>query len=146
MSAGRICTRTVVTAAAGETVLEVARRMEEFDVGTVVVVNEETEPVGIVTDRDLVLRGIAHEHDPADTPVSVVMTREVRTVDEATPIEQALGSMAGAGARRLVVTGPRGKLVGILSVDDIVDLLAEEAASLGRLLRKERPEIVSGSA
>ena len=74
------------------------------------------------------------------------MTREVRTIDEATPIEQALGTMAGAGARRLVVTGEQGRLVGILSVDDIVELLAEEAATLGRLLRKEAPEMVSGRA
>jgi CBS domain-containing protein len=143
MSTGRICTRTVVTASARESVLEVARRMEEHGVGTVVVVDENAKPVGIVTDRDLVLRCIAAELEPAGTRVSEVMTREVRTVDESTPIEQALRTMAGAGTRRLVVTGTGGKLAGLLSMDDFVELLAEEATSLGEIVRNDRPAIAS---
>jgi CBS domain-containing protein len=143
MSTGRICTRAVVTAAARESVLDIARRMEEHGVGTVVVVDQEAKPVGIVTDRDLVLRCIAAELDPADTLVSGIMTQEVRTVDESTPIEQALRTMAGAGTRRLVVTGTGGKLAGLLSVDDFVELLAEEATSLGEIVRKDRPAIAS---
>jgi len=143
MSTGRICTRTVVTASARESVLEVARRMEEHGVGTVVVVDENAKPVGIVTDRDLVLRCIAAELEPAGTRVSDVMTQEVRTVDESTPIEQALRTMAGAGTRRLVVTGTGGKLAGLLSMDDFVELLAEEATSLGEIVRNDRPAIAS---
>jgi len=141
MSAGRICTRTVVTAADGESVLDIARRMAEHHVGTVVVVNDNAEPVGIVTDRDLTLRCIAAELAPAATPVSEIMTREVRTTDESTPIKQALRTMAGAGTRRLVVTGAGGKVAGLLSVDDFVKLLGEEATSLSEIVRKDRPEI-----
>jgi CBS domain-containing protein len=134
MSVGRICTRVVATAAAEETVLEVARRMKEHNVGTIVIVDSSRGPRGIVTDRDIVMRCVARELDPAATPVSVVMSPEVRAVDEATPIEQAVKTMAGVGIRRLVVTGPGGKLVGLLALDDVTQLLAEETGAIGRLL------------
>jgi CBS domain-containing protein len=145
MSVGRICTRIVVTATSKESVLEVARRMEEYDVGTAVVVDESKMPLGIVTDRDVTLRCVARGLNPSETPLSVIMTRDVRTVDESTPLEQALRTMAGAGTRRLVVTGAEGKLVGVLSVDDIVLLLAEEAESLGRIMSSSASRIVAAA-
>jgi len=137
MSVGRICTRTVVTASPDESVLEAARRMEAHNVGTVVVVGAGAEPVGVLTDRDITLRCVARELDPRSTPVAAVMTGAVRTVTEATPIEEALAVMAGVGTRRLVVSGAEGELVGLLSLDDVIELLVEEAESIGRLLRKE---------
>ncbi len=143
MSVGRIGTRVVATASPAESVLDVARRMDENNVGSVVVVDEDTKPVGIVTDRDLVTRVLARELDPAETPVAVVMSKDVRSVDESTPIEQAIATMGDAGARRLVITGDESKLVGILSVDDVMELLVEEAQSIGKLLRKEAPTLVA---
>lgn len=143
MSAGSICTRVVVTAAPAENVLAVARRMEERNVGTVVVVGPDLVPLAIVTDRDIVLRCVARELDPGETPVSLVMTAGVRTVAESTPIEDALEEMARAGARRLVVTGADGRLAGILALDDIVEVLATEAVRLARLLRKESPRLAT---
>ena len=132
---GRICTRVVVTAAPIETVLAVAQRMAENDVGAVVIVSETNEPIGIVTDRDIVTRAVARELAPQHTPVSVVMTRALRTVDESLPIEQALGTMASAQVRRLVVTGERGQLRGVVSIDDVLELMAEESESVRRALR-----------
>ena len=143
MSVGKICTRTVATAVPSETVLEVARRMGEFNVGTLVVVEEGPLPVGFITDRDIVLRCVARDMAPAETQISEIMTRGVRTVYESTPIEEALRTMAGAAMRRLVVTGDGGALVGLLSLDDVLELLTEEAAAVGQLLRKEAPEMVS---
>ena len=142
MSVGRICTRVVATAVAEESVWDVARRMEEHNVGTVVVTSPTGEPLAIVTDRDVVVRCVARSLDPKHPPVSVIMTRGVRTVDEATPIEQALRTMAQVRARRLVVTGEQGKLAGILSVDDVILLLGEEAASVGLVLAEASPELV----
>lgn len=138
MSVGRIATRVVATAAPGESVLDVAQRMEETNVGSVVVV-EGADPVGLLTDRDLVTRVLAKELNAAETPVSEVMSKELRTVDESTPIEQAVETMREAGTRRLVVTGPESKLVGILSIDDVMELLAEEAKGIGELLRGAAP-------
>lgn len=143
MSVGRIASRVVATASASESILDIARRMAENNVGCVVIVDGANEPVGIVTDRDLVTRAVAKEMDPSETPISVVMTREVRSVDESTPIEQALATMGSAGTRRLVVTGSESKVVGVVSVDDVMELLIEEAESLGKLLRKEQPSMAS---
>jgi CBS domain-containing protein len=144
MSVGRIATRVVATAAPAESILAVARRMEEQGVGCVVVVDPESRPVGIVTDRDIVTRGVAAERSLAEEPVSAVMTRTVRSINEAMPIERAVGLMGDAGVRRLVVTGDAGKLAGILSVDDVMELLAEEADGIGKLLRKRRPTLAGG--
>jgi len=140
MSVGRIATRVVATASPSETVLDIANRMAGANVGSVVVV-DDGEPVGIVTDRDIVTRLVARELDPAETPVSDVMTCDVYRVDEATPIEQAVAKMGDAGVRRLVVVGPEAKLVGILSIDDVMELLVEEAEDIGRLLRDAAPTL-----
>jgi CBS domain-containing protein len=141
MSVGKICTRIVATASPQETVRVVAERMAEYNVGTVTVIDESRAPVAIVTDRDVVLRGVARGIDPERMPVSEIMTRELRTVHEGVPIEDALRTMAGAGTRRLVVTGDEGELVGLVALDDILELLVEEADSIGRLLRKESPRL-----
>lgn len=143
MSVGRIATRVVATASPSESVLDVARRMAESNVGCVVVVDGNQEAVGIVTDRDIVTRAVAKELDAPETPISVIMSRDVHSVDESTPIEQAVATMSGAGTRRLVVTGPEAKLVGILSVDDVMQLLAEETDSIGKLLKKEEPTMAA---
>lgn len=137
MSIGRICSRTVVMAAATESVATVARRMDEENVGAIVVVGRDVRPIGIVTDRDVALRCAARALDAEATEVGAVMSEEVRTVDESTPIEEALRSMSKAAHRRLLVTGPEGALVGIVSVDDVVQLLAEEVALVSSLLRRE---------
>lgn len=141
MSIGGICTRTVATASERETVTEVARRMAELNVGSAVIVDTARRPVGIVTDRDIVLRCVATGHDGRSMPVGQVMTREVRTVDESLPIEQALRTMARTETGRLVVTGDDGELVGVMAVDELVEFLAKEAESIGRLLRRESPRL-----
>lgn len=141
MSVGKIATRVVVTASPTESVLAVARRMEDANVGCVVVVDEDMEPVGIVTDRDIVIRGVSKELRLNETEISSVMTRDVRTVDESTPIDEAVATMGSAGARRLVVTDEESRLVGVLSVDDVVELLVEEADAIGKLIRKEAPTL-----
>jgi CBS domain-containing protein len=139
MSAGRICTRVVATASAEETIETAARRMAEHNVGTLVVVDERRKPQGILTDRDIVMRCTAAGLSPSGTDVGRIMTSPVRTVDESTPIEQALMTMEGAGARRVVVTGSEGRLVGLLSVDDMIPLLAEEVGRIAGIIEREEP-------
>jgi CBS domain-containing protein len=131
-----------VTATPGESVLTVARRMKEHNVGTVVVVSETTKPLAIVTDRDVALRCVAQELDAKGTPVSAIMTRDVKSVDESASIEQALRTMAISGTRRLVVTGELGVLRGVLALDDVMELLTEEAESIGKLLRQASAHLV----
>lgn len=136
MSIGRLCTRTVSVGAPGETVEAAARRMAQHDVGTVVVLDGERRPLGVLTDRDVVLRVVAAGRDPATTTLREVMSAPAVRAGEATPIEEAIARMAGARARRLVVVDGEGRLAGIVSVDDVLELLVEEAVSVGRLLRR----------
>jgi signal-transduction protein with cAMP-binding, CBS, and nucleotidyltransferase domain len=119
--------------------------MEDQNVGTVVVVSVDAKPLAIVTDRDIAIRCVAHEAPPKNTLVSAIMSRELRAVDESVPIEEALRTMASAGIRRLVVTGSGGKLEGVFSIDDLLDLIGEEEESIGRVLRHEAPRIVRGN-
>jgi CBS domain-containing protein len=97
----------------------------------------------VLTDRDIALRCVAEGRDPETTAVAALMSAPALCVHESTPIESALARMAGAPARRLVVVDDAGQLVGILALDDVLELLAEEAASIGRLLagrRRRRPD------
>ena len=138
MSAGRICVREVLVGAPEESVREAARRMQKGDVGTLVVVDAERRPVGMLTDRDITLRCVAEGRDPEQTPIAAVMTAPAVCIPESTSIEDALSRMLGISARRLVVTDAAGLLVGILALDDVAELLAEEAERIGRLLARRR--------
>lgn len=139
MSAGRLCTRHVLFAMPTESVAVGAQRMLKNNVGTLVVVEPERWPVGILTDRDIVTRVVATGLDCEGTTIGEVMTCPVRTIAEATPIQDALDVMRRLAIRRLVVTRNDGLLAGLLSLDDIVTLLADETGAIAALLRKEEP-------
>jgi CBS domain-containing protein len=134
----------MASASSQETVRVAAQRMSTNDVGTLVVLDGgEVGPIGIITDRDMVLRCLAPGLDPDRTPISSIMTRPVHTVSEQAPIEEALRTMAQVGTRRLVVLGEIGRPVGVLSLDDLLDVLADEAGAIGRLLGKQQSGIAA---
>ena len=139
MTVGRICHREVHLAAAGDTMEEAAARMAGHRVGTLIVVDEREVPVGIVTDRDIVARALARGKGPRETLVGRVMTKKPRVLPEDAPIEAALDLMRRGGFRRVPVVNARGGLVGVVTLDDVLALLAEEFAMIGALLKKEQP-------
>ena len=94
MSVGRICQREVDLADPTETVFAVSERMLQRKVGTLVILNEQKQPIGILTDRDLVLRVLARPGSADDVVVGDVMTRDPKTVSEETAIEDALGLLS----------------------------------------------------
>ncbi len=146
MSAGRICSRTVITAVPDESVREAAQRMAHHGVGTLVVVKaggSGSEPIGIVTDRDIAMRCVAEGRDPDTLAVSSIMAQPLRVIDQDMPIEHAIVRMAEAGARRLVVIGKGNTLVGLLSLDDILELLSDEFSPIHRLLEHQEPILTS---
>lgn len=143
MSVGRICSRVVVLASPSESIRAAARRMAENDVGSIVAIESNGTAIGVLTDRDIAIRCVAANVDPDKTPISKVMTTPVQSVYEHTPIEEAVSRMAVAATRRLVVTGEEGKLIGILSLDDVLDQLIGEVGSIGRLLTKQQPHITA---
>jgi CBS domain-containing protein len=143
MSAGRICVREVDTAEISESVQAAADRMNSRNVGTLLVLNPLRQPLGIVTDRDLTVRVLAKGKDPFATTVGEVMTQFPKMIRDNTPIEQAIAVMRSGPYRRLPVVDQTGKLVGLLSIDDILDLLTEEFREIGALLKAERPEVLA---
>lgn len=139
MSVGKICLRDVLTADREESVRAAGRRMKEHRVGTLVVLDEAQRPIGLVTDRDLALRVVAEGRDADTTTVGTVMTGRPKTIAEGVSIESALAQMTSGSLRRLPVVDEGGKLVGVVSLDDVLALLAEEFALIGRLLERETP-------
>ncbi len=139
MSVGRVCCREVNIAAPEESVVDAARRLGGQRVGTLVILNAAKEPVGLVTDRDLVVRVLATDRDPHRTQVGDVMTRHPKVITEDGSLEAALGLMRAGGFRRLPVVDHQGRLVGIVSLDDVLALLAEEFADIGGILQRQRP-------
>lgn len=143
MTAGRLCSRILATASPDESVRAAARRMAEFDVGTLVVLKENrgSHAVGVITDRDIAVRCVAEKLDPDEALVSEVMTTPVHVVSDDTSIEEAISRMASSGTRRLIVTEDGDRVAGILSLDDILDSIVREASAIGRLLEKQQPRI-----
>lgn len=140
MTVGRVCCRVVDTATAGESVQVAARRMHDRKVGTLVVVDENRHPIGIVTDRDLATRVVAHGRDAATTSINQVMTRTPRSVGEEAPIEAALTAMRVSACRRITVVDHDGALVGLISLDDVLSLLAEEFREISSVIQEESPQ------
>jgi CBS domain-containing protein len=108
-------------------------------VGTLVVVDGTAPIDGIVTDRDLVLRGLAGDGDVTLKTVRDVMTRGPAAVQASLPVEHALGVMADQKVRRVVVLDEEGALLGLLALDDVVSFLVEEADAVARLIRRQVP-------
>jgi CBS domain-containing protein len=142
---GRICVREVDLVDAEESAWCAAERMHQRAVGTLVIINAAGHPVGIITDRDLVERVMATSRDPHTTRVAEVMTISPQTIGEQEAVGAALARMRQGRFRRLPVVDREGRLVGLLSLDDVLMLLAEQFAQIGGLLERETPaSVVTG--
>jgi CBS domain-containing protein len=127
------------------TVLEAAQLMRQHHVGDVLVVEDRggvQVPVGIVTDRDLVVEIMAPELDQMVITVGDIMILELATVKENTGVFEAIQYMRAKGVRRLPVVDDSGGLVGILTLDDLLELLAEELLALANLVKHEQKKEV----
>jgi CBS domain-containing protein len=141
MPVGEICTREVVIVKRNDSVLEAAKLMRQHHVGDVVVIEERggvRVPVGIVTDRDLVVEIMAPQLDPAVITVGDIMEQELVTVKESTGLFEAIQYMRSNTVRRLPIVDENGALLGILALDDLLELLSEELLAIARLVRYQR--------
>ena len=132
----RVYTRHVLATTRASPTIEAAVAMHDFQVGALLVMDEANPsgpPVGIVTDRDLALHGLAS----ASTTVGAVMTPVVATIRHDADAHEALETMRAHGVRRLAVTSADGKVCGILSVDDVVDGLSADLAAAAAVLKGE---------
>ncbi|MDQ1315542.1 MAG: hypothetical protein QG662_1651 [Pseudomonadota bacterium] len=141
MAVGEICNREVVIADKALSVTGAAQLMRRQHVGDLVVVEDKGGrriPVGIVTDRDIVVEVVAPGVNADGLKVSDIMGPEVATVRESEGVYEALRYMRDKGVRRMPVVDHEGGLVGILTLDDLLSLLAEEMTELAKLVSRER--------
>jgi CBS domain-containing protein len=137
LDAGELCNRQVVIATPEEPILAAARRMRDHRVGCLVIVEGEPgrrRPIGILTDRDVVVYGVADGGTVAERTVGACMNPNLVTAREREGLLEVIRRMRVHGIRRIPVVDERGVLQGILSVDDVVDVLAEEVEALAAVL------------
>lgn len=141
-TAGELCTRNVVTIGKDEPVREAARRMRDRHIGSLVVVeyvNGRSRPVGILTDRDLVVSILADAWLDADRArVSEAMSKEPVTVKADESLFETFRLMRTYGIRRIPVVDNTGFLVGILSFDDVLETLADALNAMTELIARGR--------
>jgi CBS domain-containing protein len=139
MSVGQYCNRHVITTAKSTEIDEVARLMRQHHVGTVVVVERRDDaeyPIGIVTDRDLVVEVLAQNLSPNTVTVGDVMSGSLVTARENDNFWHTLDRMSAKGVRRLLVVDEKGVLLGILSVEDVLTTLAVGLSDVTRLVQR----------
>ena len=139
MTAIDICKKPAVTADPNESLVVAAKRMRSEHVGDLVVTDDGQHPIGMLTDRDIVVSAIAQSADQIlDLRVGDVMTLDPMTAHWDEPVETSLTRMSRRGIRRLPVIGPDGALAGILTLDDIVRALSFELSGLIGAIARER--------
>jgi CBS domain-containing protein len=137
------CTTDVAWCTRDTTVLEAARLMREKHLGDLIIVDDpedEFAPVGLITDRDIVVKVIGNELSAAQTRVGEIMRTPLVTASDAEDSSSAIARMRQHGVRRLPVTGRHGKLVGIVTLDDLLKRLRSEVDSLLDLIAKEQDQ------
>jgi len=140
MAVGRVCNRDVVIVREEESLRDAARLMRTRHVGALIVV-EEAEgsriPIGIVTDRDIVLALLQRESDLENLSVADAMSREALRLIETEDVSDAIDRMRTKAVRRAPVVDAAGSLIGVVSIDDLLDVLVDQLADLVRLIQRQ---------
>ncbi|WP_456398008.1 CBS domain-containing protein [Desulfurobacterium sp.] len=121
-----IMIRKVITVNIEDSIEYAVKKMEEKNVGSLVVMDGD-KPVGIVTDRDIAIRGLGKS---PDTPVKSIMTPELITITSDSGLFSLTKKFRDYGVRRIVVVDKKGQLEGIISIDDVLEVLVTEFANL----------------
>lgn len=138
---GQVCIKPVVTASTDTSIQTAARLMGARNVGALVITNNG-KPKGFLTDRDIAVDVVARGKDPATVRVGQVMRKNPAVIREDKGILDATRILGAKGVRRLPVVNKRGKLVGIIALDDLLMLLGSEmghvASAVARGLGRAR--------
>ncbi len=143
MNVGKICKRDVVTVRESDDLCRAAELMREHHIGYLVAVEPGAggtgwTPIGVITDRDIVVTVVARQTDPGSLTVGDVMNRQPVLAAEQDSVATALWDMRRIGVRRLPVIGRAGHLIGVLSLDDVLDALASELLDVAGAIRNEQ--------
>ena len=144
MKVGELCRRGVVSIPDDVDMSAAAELMREQHVGFLVAYKRNDDirhPVGVITDRDVVLEVIAAKVEPSSVTVADVMSRQPLIADEADDLSDVLQAMRIAGIRRVPVVDPRGALVGIFAMDDALDVITSLLCDMtGSVKNEQRQE------
>ena len=141
MNVGEICSRIVVVAERSTSVQQAAKLMRDHHIGALVVTEGGAgarRPVGIVTDRDMVVEVLAAEVDYRTLTVGDIMSERPTTLKETAGLFEIIAQMRNGGVRRLVVVDANEHLLGIVAMDDLIPILAEELSALAQAIRVEQ--------
>lgn len=141
MRVGEICTRSVSWCETGASVIDAARMMRDAHINNVIVAEQrdgERIPVGVLTDRDIVIQIVAKEVDPKAVSVGDIMSREIFTGDEDEPVSKTIENMRFNGARRLPVIDKRGAMVGVIALEDLLRNLAKDLTAIADVTPRAR--------
>jgi CBS domain-containing protein len=142
MNAGSVCKRGVITVAPTDDLIAAAHVMREKHVGYLIVLEglsaRSRRVVGVLTDRDIVVAVLAQEVDAHALKVGDVMTRNPLLIEEEQSIEAVLCHMREAGVRRVPVVDRSGALSGVLSIDDVLEMIADQLLNIAGSIRNER--------
>ncbi len=141
MYIGEVCTRNVVICTTGIGIVEAARLMRQNHVGDLVVVEERNGkrvPTGVVTDRDIVVEVVALDAPLESLKIGDIESRELITVRESDETLDVLELMQRHGIRRVPVVDNYGALAGIVTLDDLLQILAEEIGAMVKLISREQ--------
>lgn len=140
MNVGEICNRTVVFVYKNMSVSEAARLMLEQHVGSLVVVEDTGEGrvvVGMLTDRDIAIAVVARDFNAETLRVAEVMSGDLVTARTQDSVNDVLGLMRRHGVRRVPVTSAQGVLIGIVTLDDLLEIVAEELRGVVQAIESE---------
>jgi CBS domain-containing protein len=141
MTIREICNRSVVCGTRDMSAVDAAKLMRQHHIGNVVVVDRlhgDRRPIGVVTDRDIVVEVVAAGLDPATLKLGDMLLGRLVTAEESTSYAETIRLMALHGVRRLPVVDSTGVLVGIVSVDDLLPQLASPLAAIADLAGRSR--------
>lgn len=141
MLTGEYCNREVTIIGRGDSVTKAAKLMREHHVGDVLVVdsnNGERTPIGILTDRDIVIKVLAEDLDLNAVTLEDIMSLKLVTVQESDDLMATIKRMRLYGVRRIPVVNSRGGLIGVLAVDDILDVITEQLMDIDQLIENEQ--------
>ena len=141
MFAGEYCNRNVSIIGRGDSIVKAAKLMREHHVGDLLVVesrNGERAPVGIITDRDIVVEVIAEEADMETITIEDVMSYKLIIAHEKDDLMSTIKRMRVNGIRRIPIVNQAGGLVGILSTDDILDIITEQLMDIDQIIVNEQ--------
>jgi CBS domain-containing protein len=139
MTIHALCNKNIITATATMTITKAISLMNDNHIGALIIIDDErgTMPIGLITDRDIALKACKEGTNLNDIQINDIMTKDLVILKDDQGIKETLDIMSEKGIRRAPVVNHNNELIGIISLDDLTLLLAEEIQSISKLIRNQ---------